>query len=131
MPVKTNEKTRKLANSGSSRERVFPCIGTGASAGGVEALKGFFPGVSEHAVMAYAAVVHMSRRQPGMMAELLRATRIPVTTTRDEEDIQPDHLYVISPDKDLTIYNGAIQFLINRASSPAVLGSAATPRGLR
>ncbi len=90
----------------------FPIVGIGASAGGLEALKAFFANVSEESGMAYLVVVHMAPRQPSLMHELMqRVARIPVTVARDGETIEPDHVYVIPPDRDLSIYRRSIHLM--------------------
>ncbi len=84
----------------------------GASAGGLEALKSFFSEVSENSAMAYIVLVHLAPKQPSMMPELLqRNARIPVSTARDGEAIEPNHVYVIPPDKEITVYKGKIQLM--------------------
>lgn len=92
--------------------RKLPVIGLGASAGGLEALKAFMSKVSEDSGMAYIVVVHMPPKQPSMMPELLqKVTPIPVSTAIDGQSIEPNHIYVIPPDKEIAIYKGKIQLL--------------------
>jgi two-component system CheB/CheR fusion protein len=50
-----------------SQHAGFPVVGLGASAGGLEALKGFFANVPEHSGRAYIVNVHMPPKQPGIM----------------------------------------------------------------
>lgn len=88
----------------------FPIVGLGASAGGLEALKAFFPKVPENSGMAYVVVIHMSPKQPSMLVEILqRATHLPVLRAENGQAVEPDHVYVISPDKEITIEKGKIQ----------------------
>jgi len=90
----------------------FPIVGLGASAGGLEALKSFFAEVSENSGMAYIVVVHMSPKQPSMLPDLLqKVSRIPVSVARDGQPIEPDHIYVVPPNKEITIFKGKIQLL--------------------
>ena len=90
----------------------FPIVGLGASAGGLEALQSFFSEVSEDSAMAYIVLVHLPPKQPSMMPELLqRNARIPVSAARDGQAIEPNHVYVIPPDKEITIYKGRIQLM--------------------
>ena len=90
----------------------FPIVGLGASAGGLDALKTFFSKVPETSNMAYIVVVHMTPKQPSIMPELLqRAAKIPVSAAGDGQQIKSDHVYVIPPDKDISIYQGRIQLL--------------------
>ena len=93
-----------------AEEQAFPIVGLGASAGGLDALKAFFSNVSEDSGMAYIVVSHMKPDQPSMLPELLqKATKIPVSTARDDCNIEPGHVYVIPPSKNITISNGCIR----------------------
>ena len=89
-----------------------PIVGIGASAGGLEALKAFFAEVAENSGMAYIVVVHMNPKQPSMMPALLqKVARIPVSTAKDGQAIEPDHVYVVPPDKEITVFKGKFQLL--------------------
>jgi two-component system CheB/CheR fusion protein len=99
-------------NQAQETAKPFPIVGLGASAGGLEALKTFFSHVSKESGMAYIVVVHMTPKQPSMMPDLLqKVAPIPVSAARDGEDIQPDRVYIIPPDREITVYQGRIQLL--------------------
>jgi two-component system CheB/CheR fusion protein len=90
----------------------FPVIGIGASAGGLKALKSFFQAVSETSGMAYIVLVHMAPDQPSMLDSLLqRVTPVPVLFPKDGQRIDPDHVYVVPSDREISIYKGRIQLL--------------------
>ena len=90
--------------------KTFPVVGLGASAGGLEALKSFFTALPKSTGMAFVVVVHMSPKQPSMMPELLqKVSPIPVSTAADNQPIEPNHVYVIPPDKELSIFKGTFQ----------------------
>lgn len=92
--------------------KTFPIVGLGASAGGLEALRAFFTVVPKPSGMAYIVVIHMTPKQPSMMPDLLqKVTPIPVKAASDGETIEPDHVYVIPPDHDISIFKGKIQLL--------------------
>ena len=94
------------------REVSCPIIGLGASAGGLEALKLFFANVPQNSGLAYIVVVHMTPKQPSILAELLqKVSRIPIKTAVDGEPVQPDHAYVAPPDKEINLYQGTLQLL--------------------
>ena len=96
----------------STNKKKFPVIGIGASAGGLEALKAFFSNVSDKSGMAYIVVVHILPNQPSLMPELLQnVTSIPVEAAKDNQLIEPDHIYVNTPNQDLTIYKNKIQLM--------------------
>lgn len=103
-PVGESRKTEK--------KRPFPIVGLGASAGGLDALKAFFQAVPETSGMAYIVVVHMTPKQPSVMPELLqKVTKIPASAAQDGQAIEPNHVYVLPPDKDISVYQGRIQLL--------------------
>ena len=90
----------------------FPVVGLGASAGGLDALKSFFSTPSDFSLMSYIVVVHMTPKQPSMLAELLqKIAAIPVATIKDGQALQPGRIYVNPPDKEISIYKGRIHLL--------------------
>ncbi|MBU4317733.1 MAG: PAS domain-containing protein [Proteobacteria bacterium] len=99
----------------------FPIVGIGASAGGLEALEQFLGNVPEGSGMAFVIVQHLDPTRKGMMPELLsRATRMKVSQVRDRMKVQPDCVYVIPPNKDMSILNGVLHLFTPKE-----------PRGLR
>jgi two-component system CheB/CheR fusion protein len=100
---------------------VFPIVGIGASAGGLEALELFFKGVPAVSGIAFVVVQHLDPTHKGMLVELLqRATAMPVLQASDRLRVAPDHVYVIPPNCDLSILRGVLHLL-----------EPAAPRGLR
>ena len=94
------------------KRHTVPIIGIGASAGGLEALKTFFAKAPQKTGMAYIVVMHLAPNQPSMLPELLqRVTEVPVAMAEDGQVLQPDHIYVIPPKKEVSIYAGVIQLL--------------------
>ena len=60
----------------------FPIVGVGASAGGVEALEGFFRGMPSSPGLAIVIVTHLSPDRKSMLPEIVaRYTSMPVVTT--------------------------------------------------
>ncbi len=90
----------------------FPIIGIGASAGGLEALELFFRNVPEQSGMAFVIVQHLDPTHVALLAELLqRVTPMPVAEIVDGTRVVPDHVYVIPPNKELSIFGGVLQLL--------------------
>ncbi len=89
-------------------------VGIGASAGGLEAFKGFFthlPAASATAEggMAFVLVQHLAPQHTSLLAELVgRNTTMEVTEATDGEKVQPGHVYVIPPDATLTISDATL-----------------------
>jgi two-component system CheB/CheR fusion protein len=99
----------------------FPIVGIGASAGGLEALEHFLSHVPKNSGMAFVIVQHLDPTRKGIMHELLqRATGMKVTQVKDRTRVQPDCVYVIPPNKDMSILHGVLHLL-----------EPASPRGLR
>ena len=98
-----------------------PIIGIGASAGGLEALEQFFIQVPADCDVAFVVIQHLDPNHQGMLPELLqRVTPLTVTQAEDRMKVQPNWLYVIPPNKDLSILHGKLHLMEPLA-----------PRGLR
>ena len=79
-------------------------VGLGASAGGIEALKAFFGVVPRDSGAAYVVILHLSPDHDSRLAEVLQLTaRIPVSQVHDGVTMEPNHVYVVSPNRMLTI----------------------------
>jgi two-component system CheB/CheR fusion protein len=87
----------------------FPIVGIGASAGGLEALEQFFSNMPVNCGMAFVVIQHLDPTHPGIMPELLqRTTRMKVLQATDQLKVKPNCVYVIPPNKSLSILNGAL-----------------------
>lgn len=90
----------------------FPVVGIGASAGGLEALEIFLQHVPEHSGMAFIIVQHLDPTHKGIMVELLqRGTNMKVVQVRDRMEIEPDHVYVIPPNKDMSLLHRTLHLM--------------------
>ncbi|HZP04593.1 MAG TPA: chemotaxis protein CheB [Terracidiphilus sp.] len=78
-------------------------VGIGASAGGLAALKKFFTNVPEDSGLAFVVVVHLSPDHESHLAELLQPlVGFPVEQVRETTALEPNHLYVIPPNANLS-----------------------------
>ncbi len=85
----------------------FLIVGLGASAGGIRALKEFFSRVPADSRMAYVVILHLSPDHDSRLAEVLQvAADIPVTQVTERVRVEPNHVYVISPNQSLAMNNG-------------------------
>ncbi|TXN81122.1 CheR family methyltransferase [Methylobacterium sp. WL8] len=74
----------------------FPIVGIGASAGGIEAMQGFFRGVPETLEAAFVVVTHLSRKHKSLLPEVLaRFTTFDVEAAADGVPVRPGHVYVM------------------------------------
>jgi two-component system CheB/CheR fusion protein len=87
----------------------FPIVGIGASAGGLEALELFFGNMPENTGMAFVVVQHLDPTHIGILPELLqRITPMKVLQITDQMKVIPNCIYVIPPNKILSILNGVL-----------------------
>ncbi|MFZ2269234.1 MAG: chemotaxis protein CheB [Azonexus sp.] len=90
----------------------FPVVGIGCSAGGLEALDAFLSHVPPGCGMAFVIVQHLDPSHSSALAELLqRVTSMPVAEATDRMRLAPDHVYVIPPNKDLSLLHGVLHLL--------------------
>jgi two-component system, chemotaxis family, CheB/CheR fusion protein len=100
---------RPLSSSGPAPK--VPVCGIGASAGGVEALQQFFRTVPVDLGMAYVVIVHLAPNRKSELPSIIgRWTTMPVIQVADHEQLalQPNHVYVIAPDRKLEITDSAV-----------------------
>jgi len=98
--------TEKVPNKKSGK---FPIVGIGASAGGLEALEQFLKNVPDKSGMAYVVIQHLDPTQKGMLPELLqRISNMKVFQAEDLMKVKPGCVYVIPPNKSMSIFKGAL-----------------------
>ncbi|MBC7908057.1 MAG: PAS domain-containing protein [Rhodospirillaceae bacterium] len=91
---------------------LFPVVGVGASAGGLEALENFLAHVPAGSGMAFVIVQHLDPTRDSAMCELLqRITPMTVHEIRSHMKVKPNTVYVVPPNKDLTIVKGALHLM--------------------
>ncbi|HEY6802737.1 MAG TPA: CheR family methyltransferase [Pyrinomonadaceae bacterium] len=97
---------RGLANFGST---LFPIVGIGASAGGLQALRDFFTHMPPDNGMAFVVIMHLSPHYESQAAEVLQnTTAMLVTQVTQTVKVEPNHVYVIPPSKNLQMSDGQI-----------------------
>ena len=102
-------KTSKSGNLPENKGSDFPIVGIGASAGGLEALEQFFSNMPKNSGMAFVVIQHLDPNHAGIMPELLqRITQMTVFQATDNLKVSPNCLYVIPPNKSLSILNGTL-----------------------
>jgi two-component system, chemotaxis family, CheB/CheR fusion protein len=129
VPKKANsELAKQLAQTATTSEREknrgFPIVGIGASAGGLDAFKKFFGKMPADSGAAFVVVPHLDPTHESLMVELLaRQTKMPVCEARDAMSIEPNRVYVIPPNRYLTIVAGKLQLSapVERHGSPTAI----------
>lgn len=106
----------KKANNGKVTKKLFPIVGIGASAGGLEAATLLLKALPTNLGMGYVLVQHLDPTHESVLAELLsKATKMPVHEAKDNAIVKPNHVYVIPHNKDLIIKAGVLK-LTTRAT---------------
>ncbi len=118
---KTVPRVKPSQSARSPRVAKFPIVGIGASAGGLEALEQFIRATPVESGMAFVIIQHLDPTRIGLMPEILqRASTMKVTQAKDRTKVCPNQIYVIPPNKNLSILRGVLHLLEPTA-----------PRGLR
>ncbi len=88
---------------------LFPVVGIGASAGGLDAFKKLLKAIPEDSGMAYVLVQHLDPTHESMLPELLqKVTNIPVLEITDDIKVLPNHIYVIPSNKMMVATDGVL-----------------------
>jgi two-component system, chemotaxis family, CheB/CheR fusion protein len=87
----------------------FPVVGIGASAGGLEAFSQLLKALPEQTGMAFVLVQHLDPTHQSQLGVLLsKMTRMRVLEPADGQALQPDHVYVIAPNTELSLASGGV-----------------------
>ena len=89
---------------------LFPVVGIGASAGGLDAFKKLLKAIPEDSGMAYVLVQHLDPSHESLLQELLqKVTNIPVMEITDDIKVEPNHIYIIPSNKMMVATDGVLQ----------------------
>jgi two-component system CheB/CheR fusion protein len=107
-----------ILSAGVSREdeagarRTFPIAVIGASAGGLGAFKELFRSLPSAAGMAFVLLQHFDPSHQSHLAEILSEdTNLPVHEIEQDDQIEPDHVYVSPPGRIAAIAGGRFTLL--------------------
>ncbi|MBE9077549.1 PAS domain-containing protein [Romeria aff. gracilis LEGE 07310] len=82
----------------------FPIVGIGSSAGGLEPTSQLLSHLPVDMGMAFVVIQHLAPDHPSLLSELLgRRTEMPVRQIEDGMNIEPNHVYVIAPNTQITL----------------------------
>jgi two-component system CheB/CheR fusion protein len=117
------QKTARPKKEAIPEETTFPIVGIGASAGGLAAFEAFFSGMpaDKDPGMAFVLVQHLAPDHKSILADLVkRYTKMQVSEVEDGMVVRPNCTYIIPPNRDMALLNGALHLL-----------EQGSPRGLR
>jgi len=111
-PGKKDRATRPAAAPKTGPQGIpelFPIVGIGASAGGLEAFSELLHNLPEKTGMAFVLVQHLDPKHESALPEILgRTTKLPVEEVKDGTVVQPNHVYVIPANTSMMIDDGAL-----------------------
>ena len=95
---------RQDASRGANNRTVFPIVGIGASAGGLDAFKKFFSAMPADSDAAFVLIQHLDPTRESLTADLVGAyTRMRVVQVEDGMPVEANRVYVIPPNAYLSI----------------------------
>ena len=100
----------------SAKQQNVPIVGIGASAGGIEALEGFFQGMPSRPGAGFVVVTHLNPERESVLHEIIaRYTDLAVKVAEDKAEVMADCVYVLPADALLSIRDGRLE--VHRPSS--------------
>lgn len=84
-------------------------VGIGGSAGALSALRTFFTSMPANSGMAFVVILHLAPTQKSSADSVIQqSTAMPVVQVTERVTVEANHVYVISPNKYLSMDNGSI-----------------------
>lgn len=109
-PVLPNVNPALKTHTNNTDEPEFLVVGIGASAGGLEALQQLVSALPVDTGMTFVVVQHLDAGRSSILSELLsRATAMPTVQAENNVRVQPNHIYVIPPNRDMVYGDRLLQ----------------------
>ena len=122
----------------SKTDAPFPVVGIAASAGGLEAFTELISHLPTDTGMAFVLIQHLSPDHESLLSEILgRATAMPVQQATDRMTVEPNEIYVIPPNTQMTLVDGLLYLAPRQKTNgkhlpgDAFFGSLALDRGTK
>lgn len=116
-PAATDATTANANARDGARKRRDPnepvsVVGIGASAGGIAPLQEFFEGMRPDSGLAFVVVMHLSPDFESQLASVIQQkTSMPVVQVTEAVRVQPNHVYVIPPNHQLTFQDSMLRLM--------------------
>ncbi len=112
MPEKNPTAKKQSAGAKQQKNKLFPIVAIGGSAGAFSALEKFFTHMPGDNGMAFVVIMHLDPNHKGHLAEIIQNyTSMRVYEAVDGIQVEPDHVYIIPPNKDMGIHNRRLLLL--------------------
>jgi len=94
----------------SKNQDLFSIVGIGASAGGLAAFTELLKFLPPDTGMGFVLVLHLDPDHKSLLPEILaRNTQMPVVEVQDGLSVEPNHVYIIAPNKKMTLAQGLLR----------------------
>ena len=88
-------------------QETMPIVGLGGSAGGIQALGDFFDNMPEESGIVFVVILHLSPHHESNLSQVLQShTAMPVVQVMERTKVEPNHVYVIAPNRQLMMSDG-------------------------
>ncbi len=110
---------RKASRFDEAGPAVVRVVAIGASAGGLEAFIDLVSAIPADTGLAFVLIQHLDPRHDSMLAGILAAsTVLPIQEIADGMGIERNHIYVIPPDRELTVEGDVLRLMPRTAKVP-------------
>src|ERR1035438_8415227 len=93
-------------------DKVFPIVGIGASAGGLDPITKLLENLPVDTGMAFVVIQHLAPGQESLLPEILsRSTKMNVLQVKNGMKVEKNKVYVITPGKTMTLKNGCLRLV--------------------
>lgn len=91
-------------------DRIFPIVGIGASAGGLQAFTQLLSSLPINPGMGFVLFPHLAPKYESHLTEILsRTTKLPIRAVRGGEMVLPDRVYIVPPNREMVIKGGVLR----------------------
>ncbi|MES2656171.1 MAG: chemotaxis protein CheB [Bacteroidota bacterium] len=119
--MKATSTTKKTPVKKEIKEKSFPVVAIGASAGGLEAMMELLKNLPADTGMAFIYVQHLSPDHKSLLTEILsKKTKMKVQEIDDMDKIEPDNVFVIPYNKGIEVTDGHIKLIPRSETSVAI-----------
>lgn len=109
---KESKSSRSDSTTAKSENDLFPIVGVGASAGGLEAFTRLIKHLPDDTGMAFVLVQHLDPEHESKLPQLLAKTsKMPVLEVTNNTRVKANHVYVIPPNRSMTIADRVLRLL--------------------
>ncbi|MBC1312168.1 PAS domain-containing protein [Trichormus variabilis PNB] len=108
-PAKKSQSNTPDEEQQGNENELFPIVGMGASAGGLEAFTELLNNLPSDTGMGFVLIQHLVPDQKSLLSEILsQTTQMPVVEVQNGMVVAPNHVYVIPPNTMMTISQGTL-----------------------